>query len=204
MKRWKLVETDGGLRMVEVALRAMGEERFTWAHLLYGKLGHVKVGVFFFPSRFETEADKKTIDALRAFGRNTAATTSVNVWDTTDPAFEHALELFGLKTVPAVVLATGLEVDGLEPRGPDKTSLYSITPDISSALSDPARFQSAINSAHEVLVRSDPKEIAACIKAQAPGSIVSAIGKIAARIRDEILKWKPKFGLPGGVSVQVG
>jgi len=204
MSNWKLVETGGSLRMELAPLRDMGDEQFTWAHLLYGKLGNIRVGIFYFPSRFNTATDKAVVEALRAFGTNTGPATSVNIWDTTDPAFDHALDLFDLKTVPAVVMATGLQVDGMQPRGHDKTPLYSIALTDGALLSDAAGFQAAINSTHEVLTRSDPKEIVGYIRARTAGSILAAIGKFAAHVRDEILKWKPKFGLPGGVSVQVG
>jgi hypothetical protein len=204
MKNWKLVDGSEGLSMVPISLRAMGEEEFTWAHLLYGKLGTVELGVFYFPSRFDTDVDKDVIKALRAFGRNSGVATSVNIWDTKDPEFEQALGLFDLKTVPALVLATGLEVKGMQPRGPVKTPLYLIILSDTATLSDATRFEAAINSAHEVLARSDPKEIASYIRAQTPNAILAAVGKVGAKIRDEILKWKPKFGLPGGVSVQVG
>jgi hypothetical protein len=204
MNNWKLIESATGLRMEPAALRAMGDEQFTWAHLLYGKLGNVRVGIFYFPSRFNTAADNAVIEALRSFGQNTGTATSVNIWDTTDPAFDHALELFDLKTVPAVVLATGLLVDGIQPRGPDKTPLYSVVLNDAALLSNAARFQAAVNGAHEVLTCSNPKEIAGYIRSRKAASILDAIGKVAAHVRDEILKWKPKFGLPGGVSVQVG
>jgi hypothetical protein len=204
MSNWTLVDNGISLRMKPGALRAMGGEQFTWAHLLYGKLGNVKVGIFYFPSRFNTATDTLVIEALRSFGRNSGPATSVNIWDTTDPEFEHALGLFDLKTVPAVVLATGLQVKGMVPREPAKTPLYSITVADAGVLSDATRFQAAINSAHEVLARTDPKEITAYIRAQTPSAIVAAIGKVAAQVRDEILKWKPKFGLPGGMYVQIG
>lgn len=204
MSNWKLIDNSGSLRMEPAPLRALGEEQFTWAHLLYGKLGNVLIGIFYFPSRFNNSTDTAVIAALKAFGANTGSATSVNIWDTTDPAFDHALDLFDLKTVPAVVLAAGLQIDGMRPRGPDKTPLYSIVLNDPAILADGARFQSAINNAHEVLTRSDPKEIAGYIRARKAGAILEAIGKFAAHLRDEILKWKPKFGLPGGISVQVG
>jgi hypothetical protein len=204
MNNWKLVDNGGSLRMEPAQLRAMGDQQFTWARLLYGKLGNVKIGIFYFPSRFDSPVDTAVMEALRAFGRNTGPSTSVNIWDTTDPEFERALGLFDLKTVPAVVLATGLQVDGMERREPDHTPLYAIILADAAILSEPAHLQAAINSAYEVLVRSDPKEITAYIRAQTPNAILAAIGKGAAHVRDEILKWKPKFELPGGVSVQVG
>lgn len=204
MDNWKLVDNAGGLRMERLALRAMGEDRFTWAHLLYGRLGHVRVGIFYFPSRFNTDTDTAVVKALTAFGANTGPGTSVNFWDTTDPALDHALELFSLKTVPAVVLATGLQIAGIQPRGPDKTPLYSITLSRPSMLSNPSEFQEAINTAHEILTRCDPNEISSYIRAQKADSILAVIGNLAAHLRDAILKLKPKFELPGGVSVQLG
>jgi hypothetical protein len=204
MENWKLVDTDQGLRMESAPIRARGEEQFTWAHLLYGKLGVLELGVFYFPSRFDTDSDKIVIDALHAFGSNTPSSTSVNIWDTKDPEFERALGLFDLKTVPALVLATGLEVKDMLPRGPANTPLYSIILSDPTTLSNQAHLQAALNAAHDVLLRSNPKEITGYIRAQKAEGILAAIGKIASKVRDEILKWKPKFGLPGGVSVQIG
>jgi hypothetical protein len=204
MNTWKLAGDDLATRMEPVSLRAMGDEEFTWAHLLYGKLGAVKVGIFYFPSRFDSPTDKTVIDSLRAFGRNTGADTSVNIWDPKDPDFEQAMTLFALKTVPALLLATGLNIENMMPRGPAKTPLYSITLNDPALLADAGKLQAAINDIHEILLRSNPKEIAAYIRADRASDILAAIGKVAGRIRDEILKWKPKFALPGGVSVQVG
>lgn len=204
MNSWKLVGDDLATRIEPVSLRAMGDEQFTWAHLLYGKLGAVKVGIFYFPSRFDSPTDKTVTDSLRAFGRNTGTDTSVNIWDPTDPGFEQAMTLFGLKTVPALVLATGLKIENINPRGPANTPLYSITLNDPTILANTEKLQSAINDIHEILIRSDPKEIASYIRAGRANDILASIGKIAGRIRDEILKWKPKFALPGGVSVQVG
>jgi hypothetical protein len=204
IKIWKLVDDRGMVRMEAAPMRAMGDEQFTWAHLLYGRLGNVKIGIFYFPSRFDTAVDRSVIQALHAFGQNSGASTSINIWDTKDPEFEQALELFGLKAIPGVVLATGLQVDGMHPRGPGNTPLYSIALTDAAVLSDGAQFEAAVNGAYRVLERSDPQEITGYIKAQTPNAILAAVGKIAASIRDEILKWKPKFGLPGGVSIQVG
>ena len=140
MEQWRLVESTQGLRMEPSELRAMGEEGFTWAHLLYGKLGSVAVGIFYFPSRFDTAVDNLIIEELRTFGRNTGESISVNIWDPRDSHLQQALELFGLKTVSAVVLASGLKIAGIEPRGPDKTPLYSIIFDDPALLSDPKNF----------------------------------------------------------------
>jgi hypothetical protein len=204
MAQWKLVESTGGLRMESTEVRAMGEEGFTWAHLLYGKLGNVELGIFYFPSRFDSVVDQSIIEELRKFGRNTGDSISVNVWDPKDPEFEQALTLFGLKTVPAVVLASGLKIAGMEPRGPTKTPLYSIVFDDLALLSNTEHFQNAVNAATNVLSRSNPKEIAGYIRLQKANDILAVIGKTAAKVRDEILRWKPKFGIPGGASVEVG
>jgi|SRR5215469_6197803 len=204
MAQWKLVESTEGLRIEASEVRAMGEEGFTWAHLLYGKLGSVEVGLFYFPSRFDSAVDQSIIEELRTFGGNTGASISVNIWDPKDPQLQQALALLGLKTVPAVVLASGLKIAGMEPRGPAKTPLYSIVFDDSALLSDTKQFQTAVNAATDVLSRSNPKEITGYIRMQKAKDILGAIGKIAAAVRDEILRWKPKFGIPGGASVQVG
>ena len=164
----------------------------------------MEVGIFYFPSRFDTAVDKLIIDELRTFGRNTGDSISVNIWDPTDSHLQQALELFGLRTVSAVVLASGLKIAGMQPRGPAETPLYSITFYDSALLSDPKNFQNAVNDATNVLTRSNPKEIAGYIRTQKAKDILGVIGKVAAALRDEILRWKPKFGIPGGVSVQVG
>jgi hypothetical protein len=204
VENWKLIEADGGLRLQQAPLRAVASEAFTWAHLLYGKLGPLQIGVFYFPSRFNNGTDKSVTKALRSFGDNTGPATSVGIWDTKDPEFSRALALFGLKSVPAVVLTTGLKVTGMNPRGPELTPLYSITLSDTALLSDMARLQSAINGAHDVFARCDPAEIAKYIAAQSPDPILAAIEKFVGAIRNEILKWKPTFGLPGGVSIQLG
>ena len=142
MQGWKLVERADGLRMEEESLRKFGDPEFTLAHLLYGRLGRVTVAIFYFPSRFDTNVDKSMIDNLHHFGDNTSTTTSVNIWDPKDPEFDRVLQLFGLKTVPAVVLATGLQVT--KPRGPVQTPLYTITFSEPAVLCELARFQSAM------------------------------------------------------------
>src|SRR5712691_10498045 len=80
MEKWTVEEPNGELRLAP--LRALGLDRFTWAHLLYGRLSQVQVYVLYFPSRFDLPIDKTTIDALRTFGTNTGPGTSVNIWDT--------------------------------------------------------------------------------------------------------------------------
>ena len=104
MEKWTVEETNGELRLAP--LRGLGSDRFTWAHLLYGRLDLVQVYIVYFPSRFDLTADKTVIDTLRTFGTNTGPSTSVNVWDTRDPNFGTALDLFDIKSPPALVLAT--------------------------------------------------------------------------------------------------
>ena len=70
MANWKLVAGAAGLRMESSQLRAVGEEDFTWAHLLYGKLGAVQVGIFYFPSRLTPQqTDPGNPDLSRLAGR---------------------------------------------------------------------------------------------------------------------------------------
>jgi hypothetical protein len=53
-------------------------------------------------------------------------------------------------------------------------------------------------------LRGDPKEITGYLRQQAAGSLVATLGRLAGTIRDELLKCKPKFQLPGGISLQLG
>src|SRR2546421_5140194 len=108
MVKWSVEETNDGLRLIP--WRSLGSDRFTWAHLLYGRLGKVHVYIIYFPSRFDLAVDTTAIDTLRTFGTNTGPGTSVNVWDTRDPHFGKALELFDIKSPPALVLVTGLQL----------------------------------------------------------------------------------------------
>jgi hypothetical protein len=73
MEKWSLEETHGQLRLVP--RRSLGSDRFTWAHLLYGRLGPVQVCVIYFPSRFNSPVDQTVIDLLRTFGTNTGPST---------------------------------------------------------------------------------------------------------------------------------
>jgi hypothetical protein len=157
MAKWSLEETNDGLRLVP--LRSLGSDRFTWAHLLYGRLDLVQVYVVYFPSRFDLAVDKTFIDTLRTFGSNTGSSTSVNVWDTRDPNFEKALELFDIKSPPALVLATGLQLKEIEPLDPDKVNIYTLTITNMDVLSSPDKLPQSINIAHDILIRGNPKEI---------------------------------------------
>src|SRR5437764_10134332 len=114
MNAWQVEETPDGLRLARPARRALGSEHFTWADLLYQKLAPVQVYVVYFPSRFNLNIDTTVMKALRTFGENTGSGTSVNFWNSKDPEFSKALELFHLQSPPALVLATGLRVQGIE------------------------------------------------------------------------------------------
>src|SRR5579864_6076870 len=107
MEKWSVKETQGGLQLVP--RRALGSDRFTWAHLLYSRLRPVQVYILYFPSRFNLSLDKIVIDMLRTFGTNTGSGTSVNIWDSRDPNWEKALMLFDIKSPPALVFVTGLQ-----------------------------------------------------------------------------------------------
>ena len=204
MITWKLEGTERGLRLGQAARRMTSSERFTWAELLYGKLGSVKVYVIYFPSRFDLPVDNQVMDALNAFGKNTGPDTSVNSWDTTDPAFNEALALFEVSTMPAVILATGLKLNDIAPYGPDKANLYTVVITDNDVLSNRQRLAPAVNAAHQILISSSPKEITTYVRTQNAKALLESIFKISAALRDEILKLKPKFQLPGGISLQVG
>src|SRR5438128_11666277 len=98
MEKWKVEETNGELRLAP--LRSLGSDRFTWAHPLYGRLGQVQVYIIYFPSRFDLAVDTTVIDTLTTFGTNTGSSTSVNVWDTSDPTFAKAPALISLQSPP--------------------------------------------------------------------------------------------------------
>ncbi len=202
MEKWTLEETNGELRLAPV--RALGLDRFTWAHLLYSRLGSVQVYVVYFPSRFDLAVDTTVIDTIRTFGTNTGPSTSVNVWDTRDPHFGKALELFDIKSPPALVFATGLQLTDIDPRGPDKVNFYTITITNMDVLSSADKLPRSINIAHDILVRGNPKEITLHVHTNALHSLLQTIAKVARVASDEIIKLKPKFQLPDGSSIQLG
>lgn len=201
---WTIEETQSGLKLSPLTLRKLGSKKFTWAHLMYGKLGTVKVYVTYFPSRFNLDLDAVVMDNLRTFGKNTGPGTSVNFWDPTDPEFSKALTFFNLKYPPALTFTTGLQINGIKPYGPDKTNMYTIVITDQDVLRDNKRLTTATNSIHEVLVRGDPEEITSFLHKQSVNSLLTVIAKIAVSIRNEFLKFKPKFLLPDGTSIQVG
>ena len=131
---------------------------------------------------------------------------SVDFWDPQDEHFSRALDLFGLRNPPALVLATGLEAQAAEAPGtagpPD--SLYCISFADPAVLADRQRLSSAVNIAHEILTRCDSKEIASYIRQRKIKGLLGAIGHGAGVVRDEFIKLHPKFGLPGGLSVELG
>ena len=202
MATWKVEDSAGGLRLSPVTRRGLGSRELTWADLLHLELSAVRVYSLYFPSRFDLEVDSAAKAALESFGRQTGVDTSVDFWDPTDPEFSRALSFFDLGAPPALVLAAGLKSEGK--RELDRANIYAIAITDSKVLSDRERLASAVNSAHEVLVRGDPQEIAGYVRGRAVVSLIAAIGRISERLRDEFLRFKPKFQLPGGISVQVG
>ncbi len=105
--RWGLRRSESGLRLGQV--RAFGSETFTWADLLRVPLAETRVYTLYFPSRFDLPVDAAATESLRRFGGNSSNRTSVDFWDPQDEHFSEALKLFGLRTPPALVLATGLQ-----------------------------------------------------------------------------------------------
>ena len=206
MGAWRLGGPPDGLKLVMPTRlrRGFGDETFTWANLIYTRLSGVKVFVLYLPSRFDLPLDERCTALLRAFGRNTSQKTSVNFWDPQDENFGEAIRLFHLSAPPALVLATGLDVNGIEPQGPDKTYLYSISFTDKAILADQDRFVSAVNLGHEVLLGGDPKEITALVRKQNFDGVLTAFGRVASGIRDQLVLLKPKIGLPGGLSVGIG
>ncbi|MEU4347230.1 hypothetical protein [Streptomyces sp. NPDC023838] len=205
--RWRLRRAQGVVRMER--LRSSGSEAFTWADLLRGPLGTVQVYVLYFPSRFAVPVDEIATETLRTFGRHTPTATSVDFWDPRDPSFGAALSLFDLQHPPAIVLATGLRRVGDEGSRPDHglmsaENLYCISFSDTEILTAPDRIASAVNLAHEVLVRCDPREIAAYIRSRRAAALLRLAGRGAGAVRDELVRLNPRFGLPGGISFAVG
>jgi hypothetical protein len=200
MARWRLSgNTDQGLRLEQVPLtRGFGQDQFTWANLLYFRLAEVRVYVLYFPSRFDLPVDATSKALLRTFADNTPTRTSVNFWDPRDEHFADALSLFGVSAPPALVLASGLgsSRDDL----PDESNLYCVSFTDMDVLGDPGHFVAAVNLAHEVLTKGDPKEIARLIRSRNREGLLA----VAAAVSDQVVKLKPKLGLPGGLSIALG
>jgi hypothetical protein len=83
-------------------------------------------------------------------------------------------------------------------------SLYCISFADSAVLADRQQLAAAVNIAHEVLMRCDSKEIAGYIRQRKIKALLDTIGRGAGTVRDELIKLHPKFGLPGGFSVELG
>jgi hypothetical protein len=199
--RWRLRRTPTGLRLGQ--LRSFGTDAFTWADLLRGPLGPVRVYALYFPSRFDLPVDAAATESLRVFGRATSANTSVDFWDPQDEHFSVALELFGLRSPPALVLTTGLQAQ--RPADADRSdSLYCMSFADATVLGDRERLASAVNIAHEVLMRCDSKELAGYIRGRKIRALLTAIGRGAGAVQSELIKLHPKFGLPGGFSIELG
>jgi hypothetical protein len=202
--RWRLRRTESGLRLGLV--RAFGTERFTWADLLRVRLSAARVYALYFPSRFDLPVDTAAEESLRIFGGATSNRTSIDFWDPQDEHFSEALDLFGLRNPPALVLATGLEAPSSDASGADwpPDSLYCISFADAAVLADRQQLAAAVNIAHEILMRCDSKEIAGYIRQRKIKALLGAIGRGAGTVRDELIKLHPKFGLPGGFSVELG
>jgi hypothetical protein len=83
-------------------------------------------------------------------------------------------------------------------------SLYCISFTEQGLLADRAQMATAVNAAHEILLRCDPAEIAGYIRARKVRSLLQVIERLSAGLRDQLIKLKPKFGLPGGFSIELG
>jgi hypothetical protein len=204
MARWRIDETPAGLRLAPVTVRGLRAEPLTWADLLHSRLEQVKVYVLYFPSRFDLELDTQATEALRSFGLNSPASTSVSFWDPTDPEFSRALGLFDLRTPPALVFVAGMRLEGIEARSHGDAPLYAIAITDQEVLRERERLASAANTIHEIIARGNPQEIAAYLRQRQRHLLLEAIGTFAGQLRDQFLKLKPKLQLPGGPSLQLG
>jgi hypothetical protein len=204
MSSYRVDATDAGLRLTPVVRRALGSPTLTWADLLYRQLSGVHAYCLYFPSRFDLPVDKLATDALRVFGANTGSDTSVDFWDPTDPEFSQALALFGVASPPALVFVAGLRLKGALLTGPAGSNLYAVVIQDQAVLSDQARLATAANAAYEVVRRGDPRQVASYLRKQSAASLLESIGKISNGVAEQIVRLKPKFTLPGGVSLQLG
>ncbi len=201
--RWRLRRSESGLRLGQV--RALGSETFTWADLLRVPLASTRVYALYFPSRFDLPVDAAATESLRLFGRATSNRTSVDFWDPQDEHFSEALKLFGLRSPPALVLATGLQAVAQAPGAVARPDLlYCISFADQAVLADRERMAAAVNVAHEVLMQCDGKEIVSYIRARKIKALLAAVARGAGMVRDELVKLHPTFGLPGGFSVELG
>jgi hypothetical protein len=204
MTRWRITETETGLRLDALRTRALGADRFTWAELLHTRLETVRTYVLYFPSRWDLPVDAAVTDALQAFGCNTPTATSVNFWDPTDPEFGQALKLFGLEAGPALVFVAGRQLAGMEQPGSGQASLYAIAITDAEMLGDRARLAPMANGMHQIVERGNPKEIARYLRERRLDAFLDTVGDLAAGLRDLLLQLKPKQLLPGGAALQLG
>ncbi len=184
-------------------VRSFTSAAFTWADLLGGSLGATQVYVMYFPSRFDLPVDAEAEESLRVFGDATSGKTGVAFWDPRDENFGEALALFDLHNPPALVVATGLvSDDGSLTDASD--SIYCISFSDQTMLSDRARLAAAVNVAHEVLMRCDRREIARYIRGRKLRALLDLISRGVGSVRDDLVELHPKFGLPGGFSLEIG
>ncbi len=199
---WAAQSTPVGFRLVDVAVRSPGSASLTWAELLSSHLLSVRVFVLYFPSRFDLDVDTGVRSALDAFGRQTSSETSVSCWDPADPRLEQALRLFDITAPPALVLATGLKKRGKQLL--KVASLYAITISQADVLRDRQRLAAVVNSAHEVLMRGDADAIARYLRKRDRELLLAGVAAVGQHVLEQLATLKPKFQLPGGVSLQLG
>lgn len=204
MSRWRIVDTEQGLRLSTIAVRGLGSEKLTWADLLASRLSTVQVYLLYFPSRFSLPLDTVVTETLHTFAKNTPPSTSVNFWDPTDPAFSNALGFFDLKTPPSLIFVPGFGLTGMEAASPDEAPLYSIALTEPEVLGDQQRLAVATNTVHEIVARGNSQEITGYLRRRRLDGFLDAIGSLGSGLRDQFLKLKPKVQIPGGFSIQVG
>jgi hypothetical protein len=202
MVTWRVDEGPSGLRLRQVEVRSFQSDHLTWADLLWLRLRATQVYVLFFPSRFDDAADAVSREALRLFGQNTGPGTLVAFWDTTDPRWEQAVELFGIGPPPALVLVRGLQGTAVEPPTPE--DIYRVVISDPAVLTDRRQLEIAVNAAHHVLAQGNPKEIGGYVRARARQSLEASAGRILGNLVDGLVRLRPKFELPGGASIQLG
>jgi hypothetical protein len=181
----------------------LSEVPLTWEKLLVSQLSDVRVFVLYFPSRFDTEADRDASEMLRTFGAHTGNHTCVSFWDPTDAEFSRALELFDIKSPPALVCAPGLQLRGVMSSTGD-THIYALAITDPTVLGNRKELESAINTTHEVVMRGNPREVSGYLRERKASAILSALAHGSSGFLDRLVRLKPRISLPGGVGLALG
>ena len=96
------------------------------------------------------------------------------------------------------MLATGLaaRAEEVPADGWPPDSLYCISFSDPTVLADRQQLATAVNIAHEILMRCDSKEIASYVRQRKIKALLGTIGRGAGTVRDELVKLTPSSACP--------